>query len=175
MRSRLLAIASLCLCALLVCAASSAAQGMGGGGRHGMGMGDRMHGPRMGFAPNIQPLPSVHIGLQLGLGGRWWDESRTIKKLHLRSDQQQRMDDIFESNKGTLVTLYNNLQREETHLATLPAGDLQDETKVFAAIDRVSQARSELKKEYAHTFLQIRQQLDPQQLQALDHQIATSH
>lgn len=174
-RSRLLAIASLCLCALLVCAASSAAQGMGGGGRHGMGMGDRMHGPRMGFAPNIQPLPSVHIGLQLGLGGRWWDESRTIKKLHLRSDQQQRMDDIFESNKGTLVTLYNNLQREETHLATLPAGDLQDETKVFAAIDRVSQARADLEKENVHMLMQIRQQLDPDQLQQLDREIASAH
>ncbi len=85
------------------------------------------------------------------------------------------MDDIFEANKPTLINLYTNLQREEMGLANLSHADLQDETKVFAAIDRVSQARSDLEKENAHILLQIRQQLDPQQLETLDHQIANAH
>jgi Spy/CpxP family protein refolding chaperone len=123
--------------------------------------------------PMSRPQPQPRNGLQLGLGGRWWDDHKTVKKLSLRPDQQQRMDNIFETNKPTLITLYFNLQREETHLASLPPADLQDETKVFAAIDRVSQARSDLEKQNAHMLLQIRQQLDPQQLQALDRQIAS--
>jgi Spy/CpxP family protein refolding chaperone len=115
------------------------------------------------------------MGLQLGLSGRWWDDHGTARKLSLNNDQQRRMDTIFEANKPTLVNLYTNLQHEELNLANLSHADLQDETKVFSAIDRVSHARSDLQKEYAHTFLQIRQQLSPQQLESLDHQIATTH
>ena len=115
------------------------------------------------------------MGLQLGLGGRWWDDHHTAHKLSLSSDQQHRMDNIFESSKPTLTALYTNYQREEINLASLSPSDLKDEGKVFAAIDRVSHARSDLEKEYAHVFLQVRQQLDPQQLDALDHEIASSH
>jgi Spy/CpxP family protein refolding chaperone len=128
-------------------------------------------------APAPPPPSAVrpHLALQLGLGGRWWDESKTIKHLNLRNDQQQHMDAIFEANKQRLLTLYGNLQREETTLASLPAGDLQDETKVFAAIDRVSEARAELEKATVHLQLQIRQQLDPAQVDELDHEIASLH
>ena len=73
------------------------------------------------------------------------------------------------------LQLCATFQREEMGLANLSHSDLQDETKVFAAIDRVSQARSDLEKENAHILLQIRQQLDPQQLDTLDKQIANSH
>ena len=114
------------------------------------------------------------MGLQLGLGGRWWDDHHTQRALSLSSDQRHRMDNIFEANKPTLVNLYTNLQRQETDLASLSHADLQDETKVFAAIDRVSHARSDLEKQYAHMLLQVRQQLDPEQLEALDRQIANS-
>jgi Spy/CpxP family protein refolding chaperone len=163
---RLLAILSLGLA--LTCAGPAAAQRMGGHGGGGMRGG--------GFGPPIsQPRPQFRSGPQLGLGGRWWDERKTGKSLNLRPDQKQRMDTIFETNKPALLNLYTNLQREEVHLASLPPGDLQDETKVFSAIDRVSQARTELEKENAHILLQIRSQLDSQQLQSLDRQIASIH
>jgi len=148
--------------------------GMMGGGNANLG--PNLGNPRSLNRPGIEARsPQPRMGLQLGLSGRWWDDHGTARKLSLNSDQQRRMDTIFETNKPTLVNLYTNLQRQEVNLAGLSHADLQDESKVFAAIDRVSQARSELEKEYAHTFLQIRQQLDPQQLQALDHQIATAH
>lgn len=114
------------------------------------------------------------MGLQLGLGGRWWDDHHTAHKLSLSSDQQQRMDNIFEANKPNLIALYANLQHQEADLASLSRTDLQDESKVFAAIDRVSHARSDLEKEDAHVLLQVRQQLDTQQLDVLDHEIASS-
>ena len=115
------------------------------------------------------------MGLQLGLGGRWWDDHATVRKLNLSSDQQHRMDNIFEANRPTLTTLYTTLKREEANLASISRSDLHDETRVFAAIDRVSHARNDLEKENVHILLQIRQQMAPQQLEALDSAIASVH
>jgi len=136
-------------------------------------------GERMGFVPDRGPSPSFsrpapRSGPQLGLAGRWWDDNKTAKKLGLRSEQQRRMDDIFEANKSNLLGLLANLQREENHLSSLPPGELQDEAKVFAAIDRVAQARADLEKANAHILMQIRQQMDSNQLAALDREIAAA-
>lgn len=145
---------------------------MGGGNRGGdfghMGGPPPMGGERHGDFGG----PTVH-GPQLGPPGRWWDDKHLAKTLSLRSDQQRRMDDIFNANKGQLLNLYSNLQREEAHLASMPASDLQDESKVFAGIDRVSQARADLEKENAHILLQIRHELDPDQVAKLDREIAS--
>ena len=147
---------------------------MGSGSRTNTGSSrsvqDRAYGTSL-----VAPVKAPHLSLLLGLGGRWWDDRKTIKKLNLRPAQQQRMDGVFEANRTTLVNLYTNLQREETHLASLPTAELQDETKVFAAIDRVAQARSELEKENVHMLLQVRQQLDPDQQALLNQQIAKQH
>jgi Spy/CpxP family protein refolding chaperone len=137
---------------------------MGGPGGRSMGF-DR------GPAPNTERAP-IRSGLQLGLPGRWWDDGKTAKKLGLRSDQQRRMDDIFEANKTNLANLLGNLQREETHLTSLSPSELQDEAKVFAAIDHVAQARADLEKASAHTLLLIRQQMDSSQVATLNKQIA---
>lgn len=178
----LLVVSGLCLAISLAGGSGASAQGstsMRQGNRRmnqsstGMlstnhnGSHDRVFGSSL-----LSPVRSPHLGLQLGLGGRWWDDHKVVKKLNLTTNQQQRMDSIFEANKPTLVTLYSNLLREQTRLASIPPGDLQDEAKVFAAINRVAQARSDLEKENVHMLLQVRQQLNPQQLQLLDEQIA---
>ncbi len=173
--------------ALLVLTAPLLAQRHGGGGPGG-GEPRQMGGPmgnsfaggsvspfdnsnrRLGYGTPTSP---IRIEPQLGPPTRWWDDKKTIKHLGLRNDQKQRMDDIFESNRQQLSTLLGNLQREEARLVSLPPGDLQDEGKVFAAIDRVSQARAELEKAHAHILLQIRQQMDPQQLATLDRDMAS--
>lgn len=131
--------------------------------------------PRSGIAniPTPQPHLRSHIGLNLGLGGRWWDDAANIRQLRLSPDQQRRMDTIFEANKPALMSLYLNMQREQARLSSLPPSDLQDQAKVFAAIDRVSQARCDLEKENARILIQIRHQLDHQQLQTLDREIAS--
>jgi len=135
-----------------------------------------MGAPRNGFMgdrgpmPTIQPL--VRSGPQLGLPGRWWDDGKTVKHLNLRNDQQKKMDEIFNANKGTLQDLFTNLQREESRLSSMSPRELQDEAKVFAAIDRVALARADLEKENAHILMQIRQQMDSEQLNKLDSQIA---
>ena len=146
--------------------------GMMGPRNPGMNPEMRPNGHATFGRPSADSRSQPRMGLQLGLGGRWWDDHGTARKLSLNTEQQRRMDTIFEANKPALLNLYTNLQHEELNLANLSHADLQDETKVFAAIDRVSHARSDLEKENAHILLQIRQQLDPQQLQALDEQIS---
>lgn len=172
-------LALLSLACAILCAPRLLAQA--GPGAHGSAepRGGMMARPRIGHsfaaAPPPPPVRTVHLGLQLGLGGRWWDDGKVGKKLTLRDDQRRRMDDIFEANRPTLQALYTNLQKEQLKLASMPPGDLQDETRVFAAIDRVAQARTDLEKAEAHILVQIRQQLDPGQIEQLDHEIAGSH
>ena len=147
--------------------------GFGDRGMMGMGRpgGDFGRGnPNTGFGGSAPPLR----GPQLGLPGRWWDDKRMSRSVTLRPDQQRRMDDIFNANKGQLLSLYSNLQHEEQKLATMPSADLQDEAKVFAGIDRVAQARADLEKENAHILLQIRKELDGEQLSRLDKEIANN-
>jgi Spy/CpxP family protein refolding chaperone len=142
-----------------------------GGGEPGGNMGGYRPGNNTGDRP-------VRNGPQLAPAnmGRFWDEHKTVKTLKLTSDQQRRMDGIFDSNKGALVNAYQSLQREETRLSSMSTQDLQDEGKVFAAIDRVAQARADLEKQQAHILIQIRKELDPEQLSKLDHEIAdTTH
>ncbi len=117
----------------------------------------------------------MRSGPQLAPPGLWWEDNETVKKLSLRPEQKQRMDDIFNANKGALLNGFANLQREESRLNALSPQDLQDETKVFAAIDRVSQARTDLAKGIAHYQLQLRQQLTASQLSALDQEVSTLH
>lgn len=175
-RFRLLATVTLSLGLLLSCSYAAAQHGGGGRPMSSGGMMEGRSGNSRGFdRPTSESHSQPRMGLQLGLSGRWWDDHHTAHKLNLSSDQQQHMDTIFETNKPTLVNLYANLQHEELNLASLSSADLKDESKVFAAIDRVSHASSDLEKEKAHMLLQIRQQLDPDQLQALDREIASNH
>jgi Spy/CpxP family protein refolding chaperone len=151
--------------------------GGGPGGPGGAPGGGMMGAPRNTFMGDRGPMPyntnqPIRSGPQLGLPGRWWDDGKTVKHLSLRNDQQKKMDDIFNTNKGTLLDMYTNVQREETRLSSMSPKELQDEAKVFAAIDRVAMARADLEKEKAHILLQIRQQLDPEQLNKLDSEIA---
>ena len=157
---------------LLLVASLAHAQGRGRGGMGGGGfrMGERGD---MG-GPNVASQP-VHNGPMFAPSGRFWDDKKTVKSLSLRPDQQKRMDDLFNSSKDNLVSLYDNLQHEQQRYNSMSREDMQDESKVFAQIDRVSQARSDLEKAKAHLLLQIRKELDPQQLDELDREIASAH
>jgi Spy/CpxP family protein refolding chaperone len=160
------------VCLVLLCGMMAHAQRGGGPG----GGGGMMGGPRGGGMGFMHPLPQqrIHVEPMITLPGRWWDDKRTIKQLNLRTEQQQRMDTIFESNKGTLISLYGNLQHEQQRFVQMPREDLQDETKVFAQIDRIAQARADLEKANFHTLMQIRKELDPDQAASMEKIIADS-
>jgi Spy/CpxP family protein refolding chaperone len=156
--------------------------GPGGGGMGGPPMGGGMGnpypngnpgGPGFGNIPNQQPRPQNQgaegrAGLQLGPPGRWWDNSGFAKNLKLRPEQQTRMDTIFEQNRGSLITSYQNVQQAEAQMQELSRSPTPDESALFAQIDRVAQARAELQKATTHMFLQLRKEMDADQLKRLE-------
>ena len=184
-------------CFLLLAAVSSFAQGHGpAGGAGGSGQPPGGGGPQYGNPspqmPSGQgpggpggkggppgsppPRPSgvdgttstMRGGLQLGPPGRWWDDKGFAKSLGLRPEQRKKMDDIFNANKGTILLRYQSLQQEEARLEDITREPRLDEPTIFAAIDRVAQARAALEKANAHMLLLIRQEMDKNQTERLE-------
>jgi len=121
------------------------------GPRRGMRAGDDMPPPRPGRSPDRMMQP--------GVGGRWWNNPDMAQRLSLNSDQQKKMDDIFQANRLRLIDLNATLQKEEITMEPLLSSDSPDEPKVLAQIDKVAQARAELEKANARFLLGIRRVL----------------
>ena len=113
-------------------------------------------------------MATTRGGLQLGPPGRWWDDKHYVKSLHLRPDQQKRMDGLFDENRAVLVNRYQALQQEESKLEALSHAQILDEATLFAQIDRVSAARADLEKANTHLTLQVRKEMDADQVARLD-------
>lgn len=107
-------------------------------------------------------------GLQLGPPGRWWDNKSFAKSLGLRKDQQKKMDAVFNMSKGSILESYKALQKEESRLETLTKQPKPDEARIFAGIEAVAQARASLEKANAHMLLQVRQEMDADQIARME-------
>jgi Spy/CpxP family protein refolding chaperone len=114
-------------------------------------------------------LPSLAAGQhwKVGVGGNWWKNSATIERLALTSDQQKRLDDVFQQNRVRLIDQTAALEREEVILEQLMAADSMDAAKVRAGIDRVAEARAQLEKTNANMLLDMRMVLTKQQWDSL--------
>jgi Spy/CpxP family protein refolding chaperone len=128
---------------------------------------------RQGFPSNPSSQPgaannTMREGLQLGPPGRWWDDKHFAKTLHLRPEQKKRMDDLFDENRAILVSRYQALQQEESKMEALSHAQTLEESALFAQIDRVAQARAELEKANTHLLLQVRKEMDSDQITHLD-------
>ena len=113
-------------------------------------------------------MSTMRGGLQLGPPGRWWDDKHFAKTLHLRPEQQKRMDGLFEENRANLVNRYQALQQEESKMEALSRGQSLDESALFSQIDRVAQARADLEKANTHLMLQVRKEMDAGQIVRLE-------
>jgi len=91
-----------------------------------------------------------------------------IKSLKLSSDQQTHIDAIFEQNRGTLQSRFEAVQQAEAQMEELSRAPAPDEAALFAQIDRVAQARAELEKADTHWLLQLRSELDAEQIKKLE-------
>ena len=176
LRTVLTAAAIACL------AIPASAQGRGPGGPPGGGMGGFGGGMGGGNRPNITgvtrspgPYSTENQGhLQLGPPGRWWDDKQLAHAVGLDPRQQKRMDDVFGGNRDNLVKLYKNLQHEESQLEKLTRSRELDENQIFQQIDRVTQARGEAEKAYAHVMMQIRKEMTPEQAAKLNDYLPTA-
>ena len=139
---------------------------MGGGGMGGGGINEPgTPPPAQGTQPNEN---TGHAALQLGPPGRWWDDKSLAKSVKLRPDQQIRMDAIFEQNRDSLVSRHQNLEQAESQMAEITRSPNPDEAALFTQIDRVAQANAELDKAYTHMLLQIRKEMDADQIARLE-------
>jgi len=138
----------------------------GGIGVGGIGVGSL---PQAGQSqPRIQGNDGSRSGLQLGPVGRWWDDHSVVKSLKLRPEQTARMDAIFEQNRGSLMQHFQGLQQAELLLDALARSPVPDEVALDTQIDRVAQARAELEKVNTHMLLQIRREMEPEQIKRLE-------
>lgn len=167
--------------------------GPGGGGMGGPGGGMQRGGPPFGASPfpNASSMPgginpnahgeaprprsstgstnsTMHGQVQLGPPGRFWDDKGFARNLGLRKEQQTRMDAIFDANRSALVENYRTLQVEEKRLERITQERPLDESRIFAGIDAVVQARGAAEKTLAHMQLQIRRELDADQVVRMD-------
>jgi Spy/CpxP family protein refolding chaperone len=91
-----------------------------------------------------------------------------VKSLKLSSDQQAHMDAIFEQNRGALLTRFEAVQQAEAQMEELSRSPVPDEAALFTQIDRVAQARAELEKANTHLLLQLRGEMDAEQIKKLE-------
>ena len=86
----------------------------------------------------------------------------------LTKNQQHKMDEIFNKNKPALQDKYNALLMEQSKLEALMNLPQPDKQRLFTQIDAVNQARAALEKVNTQMLLQIRQQMQPDQVVRLD-------
>jgi Spy/CpxP family protein refolding chaperone len=89
------------------------------------------------------------------------------QKLGINSDQQKKIEDVFQQHRLKLVDLDAAVKKEEITLEPLMSAASPDETKTLAQIDKVAQARAELEKANARFLFAIRRVLTPDQWKKL--------
>ncbi|MDR3792929.1 MAG: hypothetical protein P4L03_06070 [Terracidiphilus sp.] len=127
----------------------------------------QMRRPDMDAHP-AQQNPAVKSGVQFGPVGRWWDDRSVVRTVGITEDQKHRMDSIFNANKPAILASYQAYLKEQSKLTALSRNPQADQATTFAAIDAVNQARAALQKATAQTYMQIRQQMNPDQIQKLE-------
>ena len=109
-----------------------------------------------------------HNALQFGPVGRWWDDRSVVQSIGLRREQQKRMDSIFDANKPAILDSYKGFLQAQTNLNTVNKDPQANKDRVFAAIDAVNQARASLQKATSAMLLQIRKEMDTDQVNKLE-------
>lgn len=117
--------------------------------------------------PRMPHRPPPDHGFHAGPPGRWWTDPGLVQRLGLSSDQQAKIDDLFQRSRLKLIDLRASLQKEEAILEPLLAADHPDEAKILLQIDRIAQARAELEKANARMLLGFRNVLSPEQWKKL--------
>ena len=147
--------------------------GPGGPGGPGGGPGGPMGPGRPPGGPGAGPERGPNSDAQRSAGPfgparRWWDDKSAIKAVGLSKEQQKKMDSIFDTNKPAILAAYKTLMSRQDKLDKLNQNSNTDKEQLFAAIDAVNEARSALQKTTAAVLLDIRQEMNPEQIEKLE-------
>jgi Spy/CpxP family protein refolding chaperone len=121
----------------------------------------------MDRGPMAPHRPPMERAFRMGPRGRWWNNADVAQKLGLSTDQQKKMDDIFQQSRLKLIDQHAAVEKEETILEPLLSAEQPDETRVLAQIDKVAQVRAELEKANARMLLGLRSVLTTAQWKTL--------
>ena len=133
------------------------------GGAPGSGPGAPGGAPP-GSQPSRGSASAPHSSLGFGPVGRWWDDKSVIHSIGLRAAQQQKMDAIFNANKPAILASYKAFLSEQKKLDELNKDPSADKARLFSAIDAVNKARASLQKATSQTLLEIRAEMDADQV-----------
>jgi len=98
-----------------------------------------------------------------GAPSAWWTDTALMTRLGLSEVQKARIENIFQTHRQNLTTSKDALEKEEAQLSKLLAADPIDRPSVFAEINKVIQARSDMERVNATMTLEMREQLTPAQ------------
>jgi hypothetical protein len=104
--------------------------------------------------------------LQATVSGTFWRNPRWVETMSLTSDQQRKMDEVFQQYRLKLVDLTATLQKEELVLEPLLANmppSVENGTKIQTQIDRIADSRAELEKANSKMLVGILQLLSKEQ------------
>jgi protein CpxP len=101
-------------------------------------------------------LPPMEQAFHMGPRGRWWDNPEFAQKIGISSEQQKKMDDIFQQSRLKLIDMHAAVEKQETILEPLISADQPNEGQILKQIDAVAQARAELEKANARMLLGLR-------------------
>jgi len=107
------------------------------------------------------PLKALHSAVK----GTFWRNVNWISVLDLSTDQQRRMDDIFQQFRLKLIDDNAALSKEEVMLEPLWRDDLSSssEAKLLAQIDRIAEARAQLEKTNSRMLVSLLKVMTPEQ------------
>jgi Spy/CpxP family protein refolding chaperone len=103
--------------------------------------------------------------LQSAVKGTFWRDVNWISVLDLSTDQQRRMDDIFQQFRLKLIDDNAALSKEEVMIEPLWRDDLSSssEAKLLAQIDRIAEARAQLEKTNSRMLVSLLKVMTPEQ------------
>jgi Spy/CpxP family protein refolding chaperone len=115
------------------------------------------------------------MGPGMGMGMRWWKESRIVQAIGLSDQQTQQIEQIFQQNMGQLHQIHETLGRQERQLHDLLNADQPDSGQINTLIDQVVQTRGALEKNNAQMHLAIRGVLTLDQWKKLQQEMEAMH
>lgn len=107
----------------------------------------------IGAVPSQPGVPGARFGVP---AGRWWYRAGLVNRIGLSTEQQKKMDDVYQQARLRMIDLTAAFEKEQTLLEPMTMAEQPDEAKIVAQIDRVGQARVEVEKANARMMLEIR-------------------
>jgi Spy/CpxP family protein refolding chaperone len=93
------------------------------------------------------------------MGGKWWQNSETVKKLQLNDSQISQLDQIFFDHRMKLIDYGAEMEKQDLKLQSLLDADVPNEGQIGGQVDQVLEARGKLEREYTNMNLDLRKVL----------------